>query len=137
MSARVRLNRVNPPSSPRVFHCIQVVQQPSSVTSPTAVVAGELPIGGWVVLYFTSLYMVHHTYQDCCAARAILCGLHVAIDERDMSVDPGFPTKLAALVPHRWCMTFCKCLSTSSPSHLLPLRWGAVGALQHYSHKIK
>jgi hypothetical protein len=109
---------------------LHMLQQPSSVPSPTAVVVGELPIGGWVVLYLTSLYVVHHTYQDCCAACAILRGLCTTVDERDLSMDPKFPTELVALVPHHWHMTFYRCSSTSSPSHLLLLRWGAVGALE-------
>jgi glutaredoxin domain-containing cysteine-rich protein 1 len=104
---------VNPSSSasPRVFHRIRVaasalrvlrsLQQPSSAPSPTAAVAGELPAGGRMVLYFTSLRVVRRTYEDCRTVRAILRGLRAAVDERDLSMDPGFLTELAALLPHR------------------------------------
>ncbi|XP_062181367.1 uncharacterized protein At5g39865-like [Phragmites australis] len=94
--------------SPRVFHRIRVaasalrvlrtLQQPSVPSRPAA----ELPSGtGRVVLYFTSLRVVRGTYEDCRAVRAILRGLRAAVDERDLSMDPGFPPELASLLPHR------------------------------------
>ena len=103
--------------SPRVFHRIRVaasalrvlrtLQQPSSAAAPASGCAGELPApapagaGGRVVLYFTSLRVVRRTYEDCRAVRAILRGLRAAVDERDVSMDRGFLTELAALLPEQ------------------------------------
>ncbi|GJN33328.1 hypothetical protein PR202_gb21916 [Eleusine coracana subsp. coracana] len=42
-----------------------------------------------MVLYTTSLRGVRRTFTDCSAARAILRGFRVAIDERDVSMDPS------------------------------------------------
>ena len=101
--------------SPRVFHRIRVaasalrllrtLQQPSPPAAPASGCAGELPApagaGGRVVLYFTSLRVVRRTYEDCRAVRAILRGLRAAVDERDVSMDRGFLTELAALLPEQ------------------------------------
>jgi glutaredoxin domain-containing cysteine-rich protein 1 len=107
----------NPSSSsaPRVLHRIRgavsalrvlrSLQLPSS-SPTTSAVAGELPAGGGrVVLYFTSLRVVRRTYEDCRAVRAILRGLRAAVDERDLSMDPGFLTELGALLPNRCHVT--------------------------------
>jgi glutaredoxin domain-containing cysteine-rich protein 1 len=103
-----------PPSaspSPRVLHRIRVaasalralrtLHQPPS--RPPAAPVGKdkepVPGGGRVVLYFTSLRVVRGTYEDCRAVRAILRGLRAAVDERDLSMDPGHLPELAALLP--------------------------------------
>ncbi|GJM88861.1 hypothetical protein PR202_ga05434 [Eleusine coracana subsp. coracana] len=97
--------------SPRVFHRIRVAasalrvlrslqQQNHSSPSPSPSAAAAAG-GGRVVLYFTSLRVVRGTYEDCRAVRAILRGLRAAVDERDLSMDPGFLAELAALLPNR------------------------------------
>lgn len=102
----------SPSPSPRVFHRIRVaasalrvlrtLQQSPSPSPAAPAAAAELPgaWGGRVVLYFTSLRVVRGTYEDCRAVRAILRGLRAAVDERDLSMDPGFLPELAALLPH-------------------------------------
>ncbi|KAG6523767.1 hypothetical protein ZIOFF_013653 [Zingiber officinale] len=35
-----------------------------------------------VILYFTSLCSIRHTFEDSCAVHAILRGFHIAIDDR-------------------------------------------------------
>ncbi|KAL6603957.1 hypothetical protein ACP70R_044318 [Stipagrostis hirtigluma subsp. patula] len=50
-----------------------------------------------VVLYFTSLRAMHATFKACRAVRAILRGLRVAVDERDVSMDAAYLAELRAL----------------------------------------
>ncbi|KAF6989755.1 hypothetical protein CFC21_007055 [Triticum aestivum] len=59
-----------------------------------AAVAGERR----VVLYFTSLRAVRPTFEACRDVRAILRGLRVGVDERDVSMDAAFLTELRALM---------------------------------------
>lgn len=54
-----------------------------------------------VVLYTTSLRGVRRTFADCCSSRAILRGLRVAVDERDVSMDASLRGELQALLAAR------------------------------------
>jgi glutaredoxin domain-containing cysteine-rich protein 1 len=56
-----------------------------------------------VVLYTTSLRGVRRTFADCSAARAILRGFRVAVDERDVSMDAAFRRELQELLAARGC----------------------------------
>ncbi|KAJ1281055.1 hypothetical protein BS78_04G279000 [Paspalum vaginatum] len=49
-----------------------------------------------VVLYLTSLRGIRKTYEDCWAARSILVGYGVRVDERDLSMHSGFKDELHA-----------------------------------------
>ncbi|RWW79161.1 hypothetical protein BHE74_00012558, partial [Ensete ventricosum] len=51
-----------------------------------------------VILYSTSLRGVRRTFADCCATRAILRGFHVAVDERDVSMDVSYRCELLRLL---------------------------------------
>ncbi|GJN07858.1 hypothetical protein PR202_ga25726 [Eleusine coracana subsp. coracana] len=54
-----------------------------------------------VVLYTTSLRGVRRTFADCCAVRAALRGLRVAVDERDVSMDASLRREVQALLAAR------------------------------------
>ncbi|VFQ80819.1 unnamed protein product [Cuscuta campestris] len=58
----------------------------------------EKPVKKRVVVYFTSLRGVRKTYEDCCEVRAILKGVGVKSDERDLSMDSGFKEELKELL---------------------------------------
>ncbi|KAJ4892094.1 Glutaredoxin family protein [Raphanus sativus] len=47
-----------------------------------------------IVCYFTSLRGIRKTYEDCCFVRTVLRGFHVAVDERDISMDSDYRTEL-------------------------------------------
>lgn len=51
-----------------------------------------------VVFYTTSLRGIRRTHEDCCAVRAILRGLRVAVDERDVSMDAAYRGELQRLI---------------------------------------
>ncbi|XP_066316025.1 uncharacterized protein At5g39865-like [Miscanthus floridulus] len=93
-------------SSVRVFHRVRVAA--SALRALRTLQAPLSAAGGGgaaseadrrVVLYFTSLHVVRSTYEDCRAVRAILRGLRVAVDERDLAMDPRYLQELAALLP--------------------------------------
>ncbi|CAD6340807.1 unnamed protein product [Miscanthus lutarioriparius] len=96
----------SPSSSVRVFHRVRVAA--SALRALRTLQAPPSAGGGGgaaseadrrVVLYFTSLHVVRNTYEDCRAVRAILRGLRVAVDERDLAMDPRYLQELAALLP--------------------------------------
>ncbi|XP_074575974.1 uncharacterized protein At5g39865-like [Curcuma longa] len=51
-----------------------------------------------LILYSTSLRSIRRTFGDCCAVCAILRGFHVAVDERDVSMDASFRRELQELL---------------------------------------
>jgi glutaredoxin domain-containing cysteine-rich protein 1 len=94
----------SPSSRVRVFHRVRVA---ASALRALRTLQAPPPAGATsseaaerrVVLYFTSLHVVRGTYEDCRAVRAILRGLRVAVDERDLAMDPRYLHELAALLP--------------------------------------
>ncbi|PWZ11204.1 Uncharacterized protein Zm00014a_020879 [Zea mays] len=89
----------SPSSRVRVFHRVRVA---ASALRALRTLQAPPPAGAAerrVVLYFTSLHVVRGTYEDCRAVRAILRGLRVAVDERDLAMDPRYLHELAALLP--------------------------------------
>lgn len=53
------------------------------------------PVTGKIVLYFTSLRVVRKTFEDCRAVRAILRGMRLVVDERDVSIERRFAAEMA------------------------------------------
>ncbi|CAD5188990.1 uncharacterized protein At5g39865-like [Musa acuminata AAA Group] len=94
-----------PPPPPPVIHHVRSASSAlrlwcSPPEDPFGLPPGEKKR---VVLYFTSLRAVRHTFEDCAAVRAILCGLRVAVDERDVSMDAGFLRELKGVLGvRRW-----------------------------------
>ncbi|KAK3165855.1 hypothetical protein QOZ80_1AG0038610 [Eleusine coracana subsp. coracana] len=93
----------SPPPAPfspsvRVFHRVRVAASALRTLQglPSAAAAEA---DRRVVLYFTSLHVIRSTYEDCRAVRAILRGLRVSVDERDLAMDPRYVQELAALLP--------------------------------------
>ncbi|KAL5203269.1 hypothetical protein ABZP36_014221 [Zizania latifolia] len=86
------------PGAPSVLHRVRSSSKlracKSFAVSEEAAVAGERR----VVLYFTSLRAVRSTFEDCRDVRAILRGLRVAVDERDVSMDAAYLAELRALM---------------------------------------
>jgi glutaredoxin domain-containing cysteine-rich protein 1 len=91
----------SPPPAPcspsvRVFHRARVAASAlRTLQSPPPAAEADRR----VVLYFTSLHVIRGTYEDCRAVRAILRGLRVSVDERDLAMDPRYVRELAALLP--------------------------------------
>uniref|UniRef100_A0A1J3ISC9 Glutaredoxin domain-containing protein n=1 Tax=Noccaea caerulescens TaxID=107243 RepID=A0A1J3ISC9_NOCCA len=71
-----------------------VISLPQSVSSSPRLPETEDNKKEIVLLYFTSLRGIRKTYEDCCCVRAILRGFHVAIEERDISMDSSYRKKL-------------------------------------------
>ncbi|CAO2182463.1 unnamed protein product [Urochloa humidicola] len=92
----------SPSSTVRVFHRVRVA---ASALRALRTLQAAPPSGAGagadrrVVLYYTSLHVVRGTYEDCRAVRAILRGLRVAVDERDLAMDPRYLEELSALLP--------------------------------------
>ncbi|KAL6981077.1 hypothetical protein U1Q18_022708 [Sarracenia purpurea var. burkii] len=51
-----------------------------------------------VVVYFTSLRGIRRTFEDCCAARMILRGFRVMVDDRDISMDSAYKKELQSVL---------------------------------------
>lgn len=51
-----------------------------------------------VVVYFTSLRGIRRTFEDCCAARMIIRGFRVMVDERDISMDSAYRKELQGVL---------------------------------------
>ncbi|CAL4946751.1 unnamed protein product [Urochloa decumbens] len=93
----------SPSSTVRVFHRVRVAASAlralRTLQAPPHAGAGAAAADRRVVLYYTSLHVVRGTYEDCRAVRAILRGLRVAVDERDLAMDPRYLEELSALLP--------------------------------------
>ncbi|KAF8716895.1 hypothetical protein HU200_025996 [Digitaria exilis] len=93
----------SPSSSVRVFHRVRVAASAlralRTLQSTPHTGAGPCAADRRVVLYYTSLHVVRGTYEDCRAVRAILRGLRVSVDERDLAMDPRYLEELSALLP--------------------------------------
>lgn len=90
-SGRSVLHRVRSSSKLRTCKSFAVAEE---AAAEAVAVAGERR----VVLYFTSLRAVRPTFEDCSDVRAILRGLRVAVDERDVSMDAAYLAELRALM---------------------------------------
>ncbi|KAM0826754.1 hypothetical protein ACQ4PT_068665 [Festuca glaucescens] len=88
-SGKIVLHRVR--SSNKLRTCKSFA---AASEAAAASVAGERR----VVLYFTSLRAVRPTFEACRDVRAILRGLRVGVDERDVSMDAAFLAELRALM---------------------------------------
>ncbi|XP_047043646.1 uncharacterized protein At5g39865-like [Lolium rigidum] len=88
-SGKIVLHRVR--SSNKLRACKSFA---AASDAAAASVAGERR----VVLYFTSLRAVRPTFEACRDVRAILRGLRVGVDERDVSMDAAFLGELRALM---------------------------------------
>ncbi|CAL9148407.1 unnamed protein product, partial [Musa hybrid cultivar] len=91
-----------PFSLPRSFTYHHHPGRPSIAKPPSSRFAADGPDKRpKVVLYSTSLRGVRRTFDDCRSVRAILRGLRVAVDERDVSLDAAFRRDLQAALKGR------------------------------------
>ncbi|XP_073009885.1 uncharacterized protein At5g39865-like [Typha latifolia] len=90
-----------PLSSPalRVFHRVRIAA--SALRALRSLPSPSTPDDRRIVLYFTSLRVVRATFEDCRYVRSILRGFRVAVDERDLAMDPRFLDELKGLLVHR------------------------------------
>ncbi|KAJ8650910.1 hypothetical protein MRB53_003933 [Persea americana] len=51
-----------------------------------------------IVVYLTSLRVVRKTFDDCRSVQSILKGFRLSIDERDLSMHPGFLDELKGIL---------------------------------------
>lgn len=88
----------SPSSNPSIL----IREEPKSVSSSQLIssqVKPRLPgTEDKIVLYFTSLRGIRKTYEDCCCVRAILRGLQVTVDERDISMDSKYRKELQSVL---------------------------------------
>ncbi|CAE6076506.1 unnamed protein product [Arabidopsis arenosa] len=81
---------------------ILISEEPKSVSSSQLISSQAKPrLPGTedkIVLYFTSLRGIRKTYEDCCCVRAILRGLQVTVDERDISMDSKYRKELQSVL---------------------------------------
>ncbi|KAK8498352.1 hypothetical protein V6N13_052145 [Hibiscus sabdariffa] len=86
-----------------VFHRVRLVNTLLRSWAPTrnGKILGSVsdPVSdNLIVVYFTSLRAVRSTFEDCKTVRSILQGLRVWVDERDVSMDPGFLKELRGML---------------------------------------
>ncbi|XP_010516316.1 PREDICTED: uncharacterized protein At5g39865-like [Camelina sativa] len=78
---------------------ILISEAPKSVSSSQLIPSQVKPrTEDKIVLYFTSLRGIRKTYEDCCCVRAILRGLQVTVDERDISMDSKYRKELKSVL---------------------------------------
>lgn len=92
-----------PARKANVFHRVRIASAALRAwRSPSPLAAAAAAAGGVgekrIVVYFTSLRVVRKTFEDCRAVRSILRGIRVAVDERDLSMDPSFRSDLKGLL---------------------------------------
>ncbi|OWM68731.1 uncharacterized protein At5g39865-like [Punica granatum] len=85
----------NPNSLPRPEPPDHLLTAPATPPSSSRLPPGA---GNGIVVYYTSLRVVRPTFEACRAVQSILRGFRVRIDERDLSMDPGFLGELQRLL---------------------------------------
>ncbi|KAL9832656.1 putative glutaredoxin, Thioredoxin-like superfamily [Arabidopsis thaliana] len=88
----------SPSSNPSIL----ISEEPKSVSSSQLISSPAKPrLPGTedkIVLYFTTLRGIRKTYEDCCCVRAILRGVQVSVDERDISMDSKYRKELQSVL---------------------------------------